>query len=115
VNIIIETIVGRRPKGDLRPREEVLHRLGQHMRIVMAKQLERVLFVARRHQRQGGIPLERPVEVAQFAINPRRQRRLRQPRPDCGGDIPRGRPLGHFANRAIEKGDLEHLGHGQSL
>ena len=97
------------------PGKQLLHRLGKDVREVVAEQLERVLLVARGDQREARIALERAVEVAQFAIDPRRQRRLGQPRPDRRGDIARGRALGHFADRTIGKGDLEHLGHGQRL
>ena len=92
--IIIETVVGRRAEGDLRPGKQVLHRLGEQMGEVVAHQLERVLLVARRDQRELGIALERPVEVAHLAVDPRRQRRLGQARPDRRGDIGRGRALG---------------------
>ena len=53
--IIIETIVGGRAEGDLGAREQRLHRFGQHMRIVMARQVQRVRFVARGDQRQRGV------------------------------------------------------------
>ena len=91
--VVIEAVVGRRAEGDLRAGKQVLHRLGEDMREIVADQLERILLVARRHQRERGIALERPVEVAQFAIDPRRQRRLGQARPDRRRDIGRGRAL----------------------
>ena len=112
--VVIEAVVGRRSEGDLGAGIELLHRLGEDMREVVADQLQRVLLVLRGDQRQVRIALERAVEVAQFAVDPRRQRRLGQARPDRRRDIRRGRALGHFAHRTVGKLDLEHLGHGDA-
>ena len=79
--------------------------------IIVADQLERVRLVARGDQRELGIALERPVEVAHLAVDPRRQRRLGQARADRRGDVGRRRALGHLAHRSVGKRDLEHLGH----
>ena len=46
--VVIETVVGRRAEGDLRAGIQLLHRLGEDVREVVADQLERVLLVARR-------------------------------------------------------------------
>jgi hypothetical protein len=85
------------------------------MREIVADQLESVFLVARGDQSEIRISFERPVQIAQFAVDPRRQRRLGQPRPDRRGDIGRSRALSNFADRTIGKGDLEHLRHGQGL
>src|SRR3546814_16041129 len=45
--IVIESVLGRGAEGDLRAREQVLHRLGKHMRITVAHQFERVGLVLR--------------------------------------------------------------------
>jgi hypothetical protein len=78
---------------------------------IVPNQLERVLFVPRGDQLELGIPFERPVEVAQFAVDLGRQRRLGQPRPDRRRDIRGGRALGHFPNRTVRERDLEHPRH----
>ena len=44
--IVVETVVRRRAKGDLRARKQVLHRFGKHMRIIVAHEFERVGLVA---------------------------------------------------------------------
>ena len=110
--VVIETVVRRRAEGDLRAGEQVLHRLGQQMREVVADQLKRVLLVARSDEGEIGIAFQRPVEVANLAVDARRQRRLGQARPDRRGDIGRGRALRHFLHGAVGKADLEHGGHG---
>ena len=51
--VIIETVVGRRAESDLGAREQLLHRLGEDMREIVADQLERVLLVPRRDQREA--------------------------------------------------------------
>jgi hypothetical protein len=43
--VIIETIIGRWSKGDLRPRKQRLHRFGQHMGKIMPRQFQRVRLV----------------------------------------------------------------------
>jgi hypothetical protein len=110
--VVIEAVLGRGTEGDLRAREDVLHRLGQHVCEVVPHQLERVLFVARSDQREVRVALERSHDVAHLAVDLGRQRRLGEPRPDRRRDVRRRRPFRHFPDGAIGKGDLEHLGHG---
>jgi len=109
--IVIEAVVRRRPEGNLGSREEVLHCLREHMRIIVPHELERVGFVARSDQRQGGIPFERPHDIAHLAIDPRGERGFGEARTDRRGHIRRGRSLGHLPHRAVGKRNLEHLGH----
>ena len=79
--VVIEAVVGRRAEGDLRAGEQVLHRLRHHVREVVAGELQRVGLVLRRHQRELGVALERPRQVAQLAVDPRGDRRLGEPGP----------------------------------
>ena len=75
-DVIIKTVIGRWAKSDLRAGKQRLHRLCQYMRKIMAGELQRIRLVAAGHQRQLGIGLNRAHDVAQFAIHPRRNRRL---------------------------------------
>ena len=75
-HVIIEPVVGRRTEGDLSARPQRLHRLGQHMRVIVAYEFERVILVARGDQRQLGIAIERAAKVAHLAIHARGQRGL---------------------------------------
>ncbi len=85
------------------------------MRVVVARQFERIGLVAAGDQRQRCIAFERTVQIAQFApgamIDTRGECGLGQSRPDRRGDIRRGGARRHFAHRAIRKADLEKLRH----
>jgi len=109
--VVIESVLGCRPEGDLRSRKEVLDRLGEDMREVVADELQRVLLVARGDQREAGIALERPHDVAHFAVDLGGKRGLGEARPDRGGNVRGCRTLGHLPHRTVGKRDLEHLGH----
>ena len=110
-HVIIEPVVGRRAEGDLRARPQRLHRLCQHMGIVVARQFERIGLVPRSDQRQLRITLERAGQVAQLTIHTRGQRCLGKAGADRRGDIRRGRSRGHFAHRSIGEADLEKFRH----
>ena len=111
--IIVEAVVGARPEGDLGARKQRLHRLGQHVGKVVARQLQRIGFVARGDQRQRRIADKGPGQVDQFAIDPRRQRRLGQAGADRRGDIGRGGARRHRSDGTIGQGDVQHIGHGR--
>ena len=112
--IVIEAVVGRRAEGDLGAGKEVLHRLRKDVRVIVPDQLERVGLVARRDQSELAVLLERPGKVAHLAVDPRRERRLGQPRPDRRGDVRRRRPAHDLADRSIGQLDREHFGHWRS-
>ena len=95
--VVIEAVVGRRAEGDLRAREQVLHRLGEDVREVVADQLERVRLVARGDQREAGIALERAHDVAHLAVDLAPRARpwrgpARSPRRRRPGSSPRAFP-----------------------
>src|SRR6185437_11442153 len=106
--VVIKAVLGRRAKGDLRPWIEVLHRLGEDMRIIVPHEFERFGLVARGDQREARIALKRPHDVADLAVDLRSKRGLGEPRPDHRCDIRRGRALRHLLYRAVGKRDLEH-------
>ena len=64
------------------PGKQLLDGLGEDVGEVVAEQLERVGLVARGDQREARIAVERAVEVAQFAVDPRRERGLGKARAD---------------------------------
>ncbi len=94
--VVIEAVVSRRTESDLRPRKQILHRLGEHVREVVPNQLERILLVTRRDQREARVALERAHDVAHLAVNLGGKRGLGQPRTDRGGNVRGRRTLGHF-------------------
>jgi hypothetical protein len=109
--IVVESILGRGAEGDLSSGEQVLHRLGKDVREVVADELERFGFVARGDQRQAGIALDRPVEVAKLTVHAGGKRGFCQPRADRRRDIRGRRAFGHFPDRSVRKRYPEHLRH----
>ena len=112
--VIIKTIIGRRPKGNLRSRKQRLHRLGQDMRKVMPCEFERIGLIARCHQRKVGVTVKRAHDIAQFTVNPRGDGRLGQTGADGGSNIGRSGAGCDLAHRAIGKRDFEHLRHAKA-
>ncbi len=105
--IVVEPVLDRRPDRHLRARVEPLHRFRQHVRRVVADQLQR-LRVAPCHEAHRRVVLDRPRQVEQRAVDAHGQRRLGQPRPDRG----RQRGPGHrgleAADGAVGQGDRGH-------
>ena len=65
--IVVETVLDHRPDGHLRPRPKRLHRLGQHMRGVVADQFDRARIVAR-DELQPRVSVDGVGEVGDFAV-----------------------------------------------
>jgi hypothetical protein len=105
--VVIETVLGGGAEGDLGAGEKILYRFGEDMGVIVADELERLLLVARRHQRQFGVLLERPVEISQLAVDARRHRRSGEAGPDRGGDVRRRRAGLDLADRAVGESDPE--------
>ena len=113
--IVVKAILGRRAEGDLRAGEQRLHRFGQHMGEIMPRQFQRVSLVPARHQRQRRVLLQRPADVAQFAIHSRGDRRLGQPRTDRRRNVRRRSAGRDFTHGTIGQSDFEHGGHDMSF
>jgi hypothetical protein len=77
----------------------------------VAREFERVGLVARGDQREACVALERTSEIAQLAVDPRRERRLGQARADRRRDIRRGGAARHLADRSVGQADLQKLRH----
>ena len=72
----------------------------------MADELERVFLVLGRDERERGVAFERTVDVAQLAVDARRERGLGEARPDRRRHVRRSGAGRNFAHGAIGKGDL---------
>ena len=83
-----------------------MHRGGEHVRGVVADEVQGVLAAAIGDDLQRLVGVERPREVAQLPVLLDGQRGARQPRPDGGGGIGAARPFGELERRAIGKRDL---------
>ena len=66
--IVIKAVFNHRPDGHLRAGKKLLHRLGQHMRAVMAQKLN-ALIIRRRDDRHLGIGLDGARQINHLAID----------------------------------------------
>ena len=106
MEIVIETVFGRRAERDLRARIELLHRFGQHMGGVVPDQLQ-CIPVLDRDDLDRRVRLDRAGQIAQGAVDPDRQSRFRKARPDRG----RHRRARHrrriLPDAAVGQGDID--------
>ena len=86
LDVVVEAVVDRRPDRDLRLRPDVEHRLRQHVRGVVADQLQRLGALVRDDLDPLAV-LDRRREIAELAVDLERERGLRQPRTDRGGGV----------------------------
>ncbi len=84
--VVVEAVLRRRAERDLRAGIELLDRLGQHMRRIVAQEFQG-LGVARRHDADLGVVIDDVGEVGQLAVDAQRQRRLGEAGADRGGDL----------------------------
>ena len=106
VEVVVEAVLDRRPDRDLHPRVELHDRGGEHVRGVVADEIEGVLAAAIGDDLERLVGLERQREVAQLPVLLDGQRGARQSRPDGRGGIGAARPFGELERRAIGKRDL---------
>jgi hypothetical protein len=97
------------------PGKQILHRFGQHMRIIVPDELQRVASSARVIRASSESSSNGPRKVPHLAVDPRRQRRLGKARPDRRRDVGRRRARLDLANGAIGKADLELLRHSSRM
>ena len=100
-HVIIKAVIGCRAEGDLRAGKQRLHRLCEHVREIVARQFQCIGLVLRGDERQLGIAFERAVDIAQFAIDARGDRRLGKARPDRCRDVRRGSPGRNLSDGAV--------------
>ena len=82
---------------------------------IVARQFQRVRFVLRGHERQMGVLFQRPADIAQFAIDPRRDRRFGETRADRRRNVRRGSAGRDFTHGTVGQSDFEHGGHDMSF
>jgi len=103
LEVVVEAVLDRRPDRDLRPGIEVEHRGGQHVRRVVADEVERVLAVARGDDRDLVAVGQRPREVAKLPADLHGERRAGQPRPDGGRQLGARGAIRELLLRAVGK------------
>ena len=112
--VVVEAIVGRWAECDLRAGEQRLHRFGQHVRIIVANEFERIGLIARSDKRERGIAFERAGDVEEFAVHTRADCGLGEARANRSGNVCRSGAGRNLSHGTIRQGDLEHFGHGRS-
>ena len=105
--IVIETVVDHRTDRDLRARPQRLHRLGEHVRRVVADEFERARVLAR-EKLDSSVVLDRIGEVGELAVKRHRHRALGERGRNALGDIEAGGVLRIFPTRAVGKGQRDH-------
>ena len=112
--VVVEAVFGRGAEGDLRAGVEFLDGFGEHMRVIVPGEFERVRLVARGHQRELRAIVQGAGEIADFAVHARGERRLGEAGADGGGHVGGGRSGGHGAHRTVGERHVDGVG-GRSV
>ena len=116
LEVVVEAVVDRRPEPDRRRREDLPDRRGQHVRRGMAEHVEGV-GIAIRENRDRGVLIDRPAEIANLAVDPDCQGRAGEAGTDRLGEIEPGRTGGQLTDAAVRKGQSNgtHAGNDRRL
>ena len=114
LEVVVEAVVDRRADRDLHSREELQHRRREHVRGVVADELERIVPVALRQDADLLGVAQRRGEVAQGAVVAQREGRTRKAGADGARGVGARRALGKVQGRAVGEGDL-HIAGGMYL
>ncbi len=101
--IVVKPGFGRRPESDLRVGIQFLDRFRHDMGRIVAQDLEPFRHLPS-DDRNSGVMVDHGREIARPAVDPNRDRRLRQTRPNRGGDFGTGDRTGKFETLAIRQG-----------
>ena len=108
LEVVVEAVGDRRADRDLHALVQLEHRLGEHVRGVVADQLKRLLCVLLGEDRKRRAVGQRAREVAQLGrfaglrvTDLDRQRRARQPRPDRRGGVGARRAVCQRQRRSV--------------
>ena len=105
--IVIKTVLDHRPDGDLGAGPQRLHRFGEHMRGVVADQLERPRIVAG-EELDLGVVLDRIGQIGKLAVERHGDRALGKRRRNALGDVEAGGVWRKIPTRAVGKGHGDH-------
>jgi hypothetical protein len=113
--VVIEAVLDHRADRDLGAGPQRLDGLGEHMRGIVADQLERARIVAI-DELDPGVARDRVGEIGEGAVERHRDGALGKRRRDRLGDGKSGRAVGIFAPRPVGKGQRDHIiGHDRLL
>ena len=107
LEVVVEAVLDRRADRDLHARIELHHRGGQHVRGVVADELERVVGERSVTISIGSPVRQRPGEVAHLAVDLDRERGARQPGPIAAAASAPVAPSASSAPSAGASGSLE--------
>ena len=105
--VVVEAVLDHRPDGDLGAGPQRLHGFGQHVRAVVADQLQRARVLAG-EEFDLGVALDRVGEVGERAVERHRDRALGERGRDALGDVETGDAVGIVPTRAVGKGQRDH-------
>ena len=106
--IVIKTVLDHRPDGDLGAGPQGLHRLGEHVRGVVANELERARIVSR-EELDLGIVRDRIGKIGELAVQRHGDRALGKRRRNPLGDVEAGGVWRIVPTRAVGKGHGDHF------
>ena len=106
--VVVEAVLDRGPDRHLRPREQLLHRLGHDVADVVADGLERLRRLARQDFEAAAF-LQRAVEVEKRAVEFHEHRLLLQRFGDGGGDVAARNAVVELAFRAVGEDQVDHV------
>ncbi len=109
--IVVEAVLDHRPDGDLGAGPQGLHRLRQHVRSIMADQLQRPRVVAA-NEFDLCVALYLVGEIGERPVERHGDRALGERRRDRPGDVKASDAFGVFAPRTVRKGEGDRLGGG---
>ncbi len=107
VEVVVEAVLDHRADGDLRAGPEPLHRLGQHVRRVVADELEGSGVLAR-EELELGVGVERVGEVGEHAVAHHGDGALGEAGRDGFRDVEAGDAGLERTGVAVGKGDGDH-------
>ena len=110
--VVVEPVVDRRPESQLDALEQPHHRPGHHVGARVTHHVER-FGVLVGQQPEGDLTVVGQTRIGPHhpSINHRGKSRLRQPRPDVGGNIHGANVARIFLNRSVGQIDFEHVLH----
>src|SRR5476651_1889413 len=108
--VVIETFLGRGAERDLRAGEEFLDGLRQHMRRIVAQQLERVGIFGR-HDADLGVMVHDRAEILHLAVDAHGERGFGEAGTDRRRDLGATHRSVELTDRTVRKGNIDHRSH----
>ena len=105
--IVIKTVLDHRPDGDLSAWPQRLHRFGEHVRGVMADQLERARVIPG-EELDLGVVFDRIGQIGKLAVERHGDRPLCKRRRNPLSDVEAGGVWRIVPTRAVGKGHGDH-------